>query len=158
MFLFLEHLTEVWFSSVCFSSSGRAVASGLHRLHPVRRTSRQTRRSCFSGPSSPPPPPPLLPPPPLHTTTPPPPPPQPFWLKSCCRHGLRSRSRGNHPQDLAIQFVQARYLSFAATMSTRFLVGLCLLLGAVSGKSEHVCVLRYDAVSMGIGNSELGVR
>ena len=52
-----------------------------------------------------------------------------------------------------MQFVQARYLSFAATMSTRFLVGLCLLLGAVSGKSEHVCVQRYDAVSMGIGVS-----
>ena len=38
-------------------------------------------------------------------------------------------------------------------MSTRFLVGLCLLLGAVSGKSEHVGVLQYDAVSMGNGVS-----
>ena len=38
-------------------------------------------------------------------------------------------------------------------MSTRFLVGLCLLLGAVSGKSEHVGVPQYYAVSMGNGVS-----
>ena len=45
--------------------------------------------------------------PPTHTPLPPPPP-QPFWLKSCCRHGLRSRSQGNHLQDTLIHFKCAR--------------------------------------------------
>ena len=34
--------------------------------------------------------------------------PYPFWLKSCCRHGLRSRSQGNHHQDTWIHLKRAR--------------------------------------------------